>query len=138
MQNCAANLLKKYPTLQSSLVGHKAEHSLEVQLPFLQFAVQNLKILPIVMGDQKRKYCEGLGAALAEVANDHEMFLVASSDLSHYYSSDVARKLDAVAIASIQELEIRGIDVGFGSRPNRSMRRRAYRGGVVRCEESRS
>ncbi|MGA9406924.1 MAG: AmmeMemoRadiSam system protein B, partial [Bacteroidota bacterium] len=100
-----ADLLKKYPTLQNSLAGHKGEHSLEVQLPFLQFAVQNLKILPIVMGDQKRKYCEGLGAALAEVANDHEMFLVASSDLSHYYSSDVARKLDAVAIDSIRELK---------------------------------
>ena len=99
-----SELLKKYPALQSSLVGHKAEHSLEVQLPFLQFAVHNLKILPIVMGDQKRKYCEGLGAALAEVAKGREIFLVASSDLSHYYSSDVARKLDAIAIASIQEL----------------------------------
>jgi hypothetical protein len=104
-----SELLKKYPTLQSSLVGHKAEHSLEVQLPFLQLAVHNLKILPIVMGDQKRKYCEGLGAALAEVAKDREMFLVASSDLSHYYSSDVARKLDAIAIASIQELNDRAL-----------------------------
>ncbi|MGA7160399.1 MAG: AmmeMemoRadiSam system protein B [Bacteroidota bacterium] len=99
------DLLKKYPILQSSLAGHKGEHSLEVQLPFLQFAVQNLKILPIVMGDQKRKYCEGLGTALAELADEHEMLLVASSDLSHYYSSDVARRLDAVAINSIRDLK---------------------------------
>ncbi len=99
-----SDLLKRYPALQSSLVGHKAEHSLEVQLPFLQLAVHDLKILPIVMGDQKRKYCEGLGAALAEAAKDRQMFLVASSDLSHYYPSDVARKLDAIAIASIQDL----------------------------------
>ena len=99
-----SDLLKRYPALQSSLVGHKAEHSLEVQLPFLQLAVHDLKIPPIVMGDQKRKYCEGLGAALAEAAKDRQMFLVASSDLSHYYPSDVARKLDAIAIASIQDL----------------------------------
>ncbi len=99
-----SDLIKKYPGLQSSTVGHKAEHSLEVQLPFLQLAVRNLKILPIVMGDQKRKYCEELGAALAEVAKDHGVLLVASSDLSHYHPSDIARKLDAVAIASIQEL----------------------------------
>ena len=39
------------------------------------------------------------------VASDHEMFLVASSDLSHYYPSDVARKLDAIAIESIRELK---------------------------------
>ena len=98
------HLMKKYPGLQSSIVGHKAEHSLEVQLPFLQLAVRNLKILPIVMGDQKRKYCEELGAALAELATGHDVFYVASSDLSHYYPSDVARKLDAVAIASIRDL----------------------------------
>jgi MEMO1 family protein len=99
-----SDLMKKYPSIQSSVVGHKAEHSLEVQLPFLQFAVHDLKILPIVMGDQKRNYCEGLGSALAEVAKDHGLFFVASSDLSHYYPSRVAQKLDAVAIASIQEL----------------------------------
>jgi MEMO1 family protein len=104
-----SDLLKKYPTLQSSLIGHKAEHSLEVQLPFLQLAVHNLKILPIVMGDQKRKYCEGLGAALAEVAKDREIFLVASSDLSHYYPSDVARKLDRIAISSIRELNYQAL-----------------------------
>jgi MEMO1 family protein len=97
-------LLSHYPSLQNSLVGHKAEHSLEVQLPFLQLAVPDLKILPIVMGNQERKYCERLGTALAEIAKDREIFLVASSDLSHYYTSDVARKLDAIAIASIQEL----------------------------------
>ncbi len=104
-----SELLKKYPALQSSLVGHKAEHSLEVQLPFLQLAVRGLKILPIVMGDQKRKYCEGLGVALAEVAKGRELFLIASSDLSHYYSSDIARKLDAIAIASIQKLNDRAL-----------------------------
>ncbi len=104
-----SELLKTFPTLQSSLVGHKTEHSLEVQLPFLQLVVHNLKILPIVMGDQKRNYCDGLGVALAGVAKDRGIFLVASSDLSHYYPSDVARKLDAVAIASIQELNDRAL-----------------------------
>jgi AmmeMemoRadiSam system protein B len=100
-----STLLKRYPVMQSSLAGHKAEHSLEVQLPFLQSAVAHPKILPIVMGDQRRKYCEGLGAALAGLAKDQDILFVASSDLSHYYSSDEARKLDAVAITSIREMD---------------------------------
>jgi len=99
-----SELMKRYPAIHSSIVGHKAEHSLEVQLPFLQCAVHNLKILPVVMGDQKRKYCEELGSALAEIAKDHGLLFIASSDLSHYHPSRVAQKLDAVAIASIQEL----------------------------------
>ncbi|HTY10099.1 MAG TPA: AmmeMemoRadiSam system protein B [Bacteroidota bacterium] len=100
-----SELLKKYPALQNSLAGHRTEHSLEVQLPFLQLAVEHPRILPIVMGDQQRKYCEGLGVALAEVAKGRDILFVASSDLSHYYASDDARKLDAVAIASIRKMD---------------------------------
>lgn len=100
-----SKLLKALPSIQNSLIGHRAEHSLEVQLPFLQLAMEDFKILPIVIGNQKRQYCEQLGAALAEITTGGEQLLVASSDLSHYYPSDVARKLDEVAIASIEKLE---------------------------------
>lgn len=103
-ENLRTALLKRLPALQSSLVGHRSEHSLEVQLPFLQRTIRDLKIVPIVVGNQKREYCEELGAGLAEVADDKDILLVASSDLSHYYSSETARQLDAVAIASIKEL----------------------------------
>lgn len=100
-----SELVNALPRVQNSLIGHKAEHALEVQLPFLQLAMDDFKILPIVIGNQKRQYCEELGAALAEVVKENDVLLIASSDLSHYYSSDVARKLDAIAIASIQKME---------------------------------
>jgi MEMO1 family protein len=100
-----SKLVRALPHAQSSLVGHRAEHSLEVQLPFLQFAMREFKILPIIIGNQKREYCEELGTALADVTKVDDVLLLASSDLSHYYSSDIARKLDGVAIASIERLE---------------------------------
>ncbi len=98
-------LLERFPEVQSSLAGHKAEHALEVQLPFLQSVIREFKILPIIIGNQTKEYCEGLGNALAEIAKGNDVVLLASSDLSHYYYSDAAKKLDAVAIASIQELK---------------------------------
>ena len=100
-----AALVRSSPHIQSSAVGHRAEHSLEVQLPFLQIAMGEFKILPIVIGNQKREYCEALGTALAGVAKRGDVLFVASSDLSHYYTSDAARKLDGVAIASIENLD---------------------------------
>ena len=100
-------LLAKIPILRCSLEGHRSEHSIEVQIPFLQRSISNLKIVPIVIGNQKKEYCEELGSGLAEVARDEDVLLVASSDLSHYYTSDMAQKLDAIAIASIQELDYR-------------------------------
>ena len=98
-------LLKASPYVQSSLVGHRAEHSLEVQLPFLQIAMRDFKILPIIIGNQKREYCEALGTALAAVAKGGDVLFVASSDLSHYYTSDAARRLDSIAITSIEKLD---------------------------------
>ena len=79
--------------------GHRSEHSIEVQIPFLQRSVRHLKIVPIIIGHQTREYCEALGSGLAEVAESEGVLLVASSDLSHYYDSDTAQRLDAVAIA---------------------------------------
>ncbi len=98
-------LLKATPYVQSSLAGHRTEHSLEVQLPFLQVAMKNFTILPIVIGNQKREYCEALGTALAKITKAGDALFVASSDLSHYYTSDAARKLDSIAIASIEKLD---------------------------------
>jgi MEMO1 family protein len=105
--NIRSALMKKTPVLRSSLEGHKSEHSIEVQLPFLQRTVRDLKIVPIVIGNQTREYCEELGSGIAEVVRDEDVVLVASSDLSHYYTSETAHKLDAVAIASIKDLDYR-------------------------------
>lgn len=84
--------------------GHKAEHALEVQLPFLQILYPNIKIVPIVMGDQSKVYIEELAKKLTEVA-DNETLIIASSDLSHFYSRDEANKLDSVVANSIASFQ---------------------------------
>lgn len=88
-----------------SRAGHQAEHALEVQLPFLQLALGSFRLLPVVMGDQKRSYCQILGKVLADLAARKNVLIVASSDLSHYYDYDTANKLDGVCMEDVSQLD---------------------------------
>ncbi|MFH1761589.1 MAG: AmmeMemoRadiSam system protein B, partial [bacterium] len=81
------------PITNFSQQGHQAEHSLEVQLPFLQVLLGNFKLLPLVMGDQNYNTVTNLGKALADVLKNENALIVASSDLSHYHTYDDAVKL---------------------------------------------
>lgn len=83
--------------------GHRAEHALEVQLPFLQRVLPPFTLVPIVMGDQAAEFCFGLGESLANVLRDENALLVASTDLSHFYSSGIAQHLDGVMIEDLQK-----------------------------------
>jgi len=62
-----------------------AEHSLEIQLPFLQHALGDFKLLPVMMGEQSLGACEQLSAALTKVLGGKGALLVASSDLAHLH-----------------------------------------------------
>jgi AmmeMemoRadiSam system protein B/AmmeMemoRadiSam system protein A len=66
--------------------AHAAEHSLEVQVPFLQSVLKNFKIVPIVMGDQTMETCKVLANAIAGAVQDKAVIIVASSDFYHGYS----------------------------------------------------
>jgi MEMO1 family protein len=102
-----AVLLAGSSVVHASMQGHRGEHSLEVQLPFLQSLLPKVKILPLVMGDQRADHCFALGSALAAAAEHRNVLLVASSDLSHFHSSDEARRKDANVIALIEQFNIR-------------------------------
>ncbi len=91
--------------IEVSSYGHRAEHAVEVHLPFLQKALNGFKFVPIVMGDQKSDYCFRLGEILGEVLSDRDALLVASTDLSHYYPYDVAVKLDKIVIDAVAEFD---------------------------------
>jgi AmmeMemoRadiSam system protein B len=75
-------------------IGRDVEHSLEVQIPFLQTALRDFKLVPIMMGDQSTATCRELGLAVAEAIGDRRTLLVASTDLSHHYQYDRAKRLD--------------------------------------------
>lgn len=70
------------------------EHSLEIQLPFLQHALGEFELLPLMMGDQSPAACEAVGGALADALRGRPALIVASSDLSHFHPYDAAVRLD--------------------------------------------
>lgn len=81
--------------------AHKYEHSLEVQVPFLQTIHPHFEIVPIIMGDQSLDSARELGEALAE----HECAVIASSDFSHYVPHALAQENDEYSIQGALDLD---------------------------------
>jgi AmmeMemoRadiSam system protein B len=90
--------LRAMPTVITSDPAHAYEHSLEVQLPFLQRVLDAFTVLPIVTGDTTPAQVAGV---LDEVWGGSETLVLVSSDLSHYHSYDEARSVDATTAAAI-------------------------------------
>jgi len=88
--------------------AHKEEHSLEVQVPFLQRALGDFEIVPIIMGDQRESTARRLAARIAEAvraASEKRVLLVASTDLSHYHTHDEAVELDSRVISAVEDYD---------------------------------
>jgi AmmeMemoRadiSam system protein B len=94
-------LLDADPVVLDDPDVHRDEHSLEMQMPFLQRLVPGLRIVPLLMGSQSRAEVEALATALAKALAGREALLVASSDLSHYQPAAVANRLDAVVVEEV-------------------------------------
>jgi MEMO1 family protein len=103
----AAALVAEHPSLRDLPQPHRDEHSLEMQLPFLQCLVPELRIVPALMGGQSREEVEVLARALAKaVARARSpVLLVASSDLSHYHPGHAANRLDALVVDDVRHFE---------------------------------
>ncbi len=103
----AEKILRVFPQLQDDTVAHSTEHSLEVQLPFLQRLTPSFAFVPIVIGPARWETLEELGHALAGViaAERAPVLLVASSDMNHYESDAITRVKDRKAIDQILALE---------------------------------
>ena len=80
---------------------HRDEHSLEMQMPFLQRLLPGLRIVPLLMGSQSREEVEALAQALGKGLAGRDALLVASSDLSHYQPAAAANRTDAVAVGEV-------------------------------------
>jgi hypothetical protein len=89
---------------------HRDEHSLEMQMPFLQRLVPDLRIVPLMMGSQSRREVDELGHALADaLAGREDAIMVASSDLSHYHPAVVANRQDAVVVEQVGRMDAAGL-----------------------------
>jgi AmmeMemoRadiSam system protein B len=96
-------------TVKASEIPHGPEHSLEMQLPFLQRLVPDVQIVPILMGEQTRAEVDALARALSTGLAGRDAVLVASSDLSHYHPAPVANRLDAEVVSDVERFDAGGL-----------------------------
>lgn len=89
-------LVKSYDVFTSNPSPHTGEHTIEVQLPFLQYKLKrDFSIVPIVLGTQSPEKCKKIAQALTPYFNEKNLFVI-STDFSHYPSYDIAQKVDAL------------------------------------------
>jgi AmmeMemoRadiSam system protein B len=101
LDSAAAQAIAHLPQVVSSPQVHAQEHSLEVQLPFLQTVLPDFKLLPLAIGIAT---AEDVAEVLELLWGGKETLIVVSSDLSHYLPYDLAKRADAATAHSILEL----------------------------------
>jgi len=121
----ARQLVKLSPTIQLSGMGHDitsagAEHSIEVQLPWLQRVLGDFQLVPIVMGDQSYESSRALGVALAALIQDKKTvgstLILASSDLSHFHTYDEAVTIDHKTLGALAAWDYFSMSRNFQTR----------------------
>jgi MEMO1 family protein len=98
--------LQEHYSLKLTYVTHDPEHSLEIELPFLQRILhKEFNLVPIMVRDSSRQVTLALGEALAAVLKQRSAILVASTDLSHFYPLDIANLLDRTMLQQVENLD---------------------------------
>lgn len=100
----ASRIIKEDPSINLIPAAHAREHSLEVQLPFLQRTLRDFKVVPILISDPTLKNCRILADAITKNIKGRSVLMVASTDLSHYQPYDEACKLDRITLEAIAGL----------------------------------
>jgi AmmeMemoRadiSam system protein B/AmmeMemoRadiSam system protein A len=98
--------------------AHKEEHSVEVQVPFVQKVFPRAKIVPIVMGYPDEQTIRAMAGALAKVLKDKKALVIASTDMSHYLEKGKANALDAETMELIQNLKTNSLMRKVGRNEN--------------------
>ncbi len=91
--------------------AHRYEHSVEVQVPFIQYLSKNFEFVPIVMMDQSLRSALKLGKILRKAIENHDkrVVIVASTDFSHYVPKEWAYSHDSLALERIRDLDVEGL-----------------------------
>jgi len=92
--------------LEEDYVAHQYEHSIEVQLPFLQYFKRDFKLVPIVLAYATGAIYKEIGKEIAKAikALNKEVIIIASSDMTHYEPQESAQRKDNQAIEAILDL----------------------------------
>lgn len=100
-------------TIKFSENGHYNEHSIEVQLPFLQYIYKDFKFIPVVIGAQNKRNIECIGKAVGEAFAGQNILVVASTDLSHYHQYGEAVLLDGKVEELVSKFDIDNLETEF-------------------------
>jgi hypothetical protein len=125
----AVRRIERLPGVQTLAEAHASEHSLEVQLPFLQVALGDFRLVPLAVGEADAGQT---AAVLDALWGGDETLIVISSDLSHYRSYAAAALIDAETARSIERLDGEDIDGehACGCHPIRGLLQLARAGGL--------
>lgn len=117
-EEAAGAIMAASPIVREYPAAHAREHSLEMQLPFVQHVAPSAPIVPLVMGLQSAATARALGAALGTALGNRRALLVASTDLSHYHDAATAARLDAVVIDHVARFDPEGLQRALDRTPD--------------------
>ena len=104
-ETLAAGLLDEKADIRFYPEAYEKEHSIEVQLPFLQTVLKDFTIVPILIGSPTKQTFEHLVSGLTDML-DEKTLIIASSDLSHYHDYARAKEMDGKIISAIERLSV--------------------------------
>ncbi len=95
--------------ITSDCIAHSSEHSIEVQLPFLQYIFgEDVSFVPMCIREHRYETLESIGKTLVQLAKEMDILIIASSDFTHFEPADAARMKDQQAIEYLQFLNPKG------------------------------
>ena len=110
-EELSKRMMEKLKEIQFLPEAHAQEHSLEIQLPFLQMVSKTFKLVPIVMEPYwSWETCQSLATTIAETVKGKNVLLIASSDLSHFHSYQKAVELDKRVLQHIERFDPEGLN----------------------------
>ncbi|MDO8736463.1 MAG: AmmeMemoRadiSam system protein B [Thermoleophilia bacterium] len=110
-ESLSASLLSHSGSLEADDRAHVFEHSIEVQIPFMQYLVGQVSFVPVSMMDHSVDVCRDIGEAVAVAVKESKnpVLIVASSDMTHYESQAIAQEKDNLAIDRLLSLDPQGL-----------------------------
>jgi AmmeMemoRadiSam system protein B len=110
-EEAVADLIRSSAAIRPFIEAHKGEHSLEVQIPFLQSVLKDFTIVPLIMGTQTIDACAALSDCIETVIRKRgrQFLIVGSTDLSHYHPYSAAVRLDSVIVGHLEHFDVPGM-----------------------------
>jgi len=107
--NLGGAIVEENELAVNDCIAHSNEHSIEVQVPFLQYIFgPDVSFIPICITDQSYSVCESIGLTLAKLAEKEDILVIASSDFTHFETAESAKMKDNQAMEYLEFMDPEG------------------------------